>query len=457
MASVLFPRQSSNPFTAKEELSALKLVQSSVLARRLAKVLLILLAGSVVAMLALPWQQSAKGTGRVTAYVPQERQQTVMSPVKGIIDRVAVDLVEGSQVKRGDFILEIAPAAANMQEQLDGQLADLKEKLRTAQAKAEAYGQNAIDYREARDFAVEAAEELVKAAEAKLLAKKDLISAYESKEWQARTNYQRQKRLAEQGIKSTKEVEKMKKDWEVAKAELDSANQTVLTAEKELSAKRKEREEKQRTAQTKVDYARAMQADAQGMQATVQKDIRTLNIKMSEMRRLVITAPRNGTVFRMPVFERGMTIKEGSELFTIVPDTEDLAVELWISGNDVPLVRPGDHVRLQFEGWPAVQFAGWPSVAVGTFGGEVAAIDETDNGKGNFRLQVRPGRDTEWPSHRFLRQGVRANGWVMLQQVSLGYEMWRQLNGFPPVVAEDEPEKKSGKSEKSKKPKLPKY
>lgn len=456
MANILSPRRSTDPFTAKDELSALKLVQSSVLARRIAKGLLLLLVFSMIAMLLLPWQQSAKGTGRVTAYVPQERQQTVMSPVKGIVERVEDGLREGSQVKQGDFILEIGPAAANMREQLEAQLGDLTEKLRTAKAKADAYAQNMQDYAEARDFAVNAADELVKAAEAKVRGKKDLIAAYKSKEWQARTNYERQQRLMQEGIKSRKEVEKMKKDWEVARAELDSAKQEVTSAEKELSAKRESREEKLKTAQTKVDYARALREDALGMQATVNKEMRSLNIKQSEMRRMVIEAPRDGTIFRMPVFERGMTIKEGSELFTIVPETTDLAVELWLKGNDVPLVRAGDHVRLQFEGWPAVQFAGWPSVAVGTFGGQVAAIDETDNGKGKFRIQIRPDEDTEWPSHRFLRQGVRANGWVMLQQVPLGYELWRQLNGFPPVVAEDEPKKKSDKDDKGKKPKLPK-
>lgn len=456
MTKLLSPRQSKNPFTTKEELSALKLVQSSVFARRLAKCLLVLLCLSVVAMLVLPWQQSAKGTGRVTAYVPQERQQTVMSPVKGIVDRVADGLVEGSRVKQGDFIVEIGPAAANMNEQLAAQLGDLTEKLRTAQAKADAYFQNMQDYADARDFAVGAADELIKAAEAKVRSKEDLIAAYTSKEWQARTNYERQQRLMRQGIKSRKEIEKMKKDWEVARAELESKQRDVTTAEKELAAKRKEREEKLKTAQTKVDYARAMREDALGAKATAQKEIRTVSMKQSEMRRMTITAPRDGTIFRMPVFERGMTIKEGSELFTIVPETTDLAVELWLKGNDVPLVRPGDHVRLQFEGWPAVQFAGWPSVAVGTFGGKVAAIDEADNGKGKFRIQIRPDGEVEWPSHRFLRQGVRANGWVMLQQVPLGYEMWRQLNGFPPVVAEDEPVKKDDKDEKGKKPKLPK-
>jgi hypothetical protein len=98
------------------------------------------------------------------------------------------------------------------------------------------------------------------------------------------------------------------------------------------------------------------------------------------------------------------------------------------------------HVRLQFEGWPAVQFTGWPSVAVGTFGGVVTLIDATDDGQGKFRIVVTPDpRDEPWPSGRYLRQGVRANGWVLLGQVTLGYELWRRFNGFPPVVALSEP------------------
>ena len=291
MPTLSSPRRSANPFTTRDELSALKLVQSSVLARRLAKALLVLLVLAIASMFVLPWQQSAKGTGRVTAYVPQERQQTVMSPVKGIVERVADDLVEGSQVKQGDFILEIGPAAANMVEQLEGQLADLNEKLRTAKAKADAYAQNMLDYADARDFAVSAADEMVKASEAKIRAKQELIAAYESKEWQARTNYERQERLMREGIKSRKEIEKMRKDWDVAKAELESASGDVITAEKELLAKIQEREEKKKTAQTKVDYARALKEDALGSQATVQKEIRTLSMKQSEMKRMVITAP----------------------------------------------------------------------------------------------------------------------------------------------------------------------
>jgi hypothetical protein len=137
-----------------------------------------------------------------------------------------------------------------------------------------------------------------------------------------------------------------------------------------------------------------------------------------------------------------------------------------LDGNDMPLVQsrmthldgsvtPGSEVRVQFEGWPAIQFVGWPSVAVGTFGGEVIFVDAAPDDKGRFRLVVAPKPDVTfrngvreevaWPGNRWLRQGVRADGWVLLQQVPLWQEIWRQLNGFPVVVADSEPGKKTMK------------
>ena len=434
-----------------ERLPALKLVQSSQIARRLANILLVVLGLSLIAMVFVPWQQSAKGTGKVVAFVPQERQQTVTSRVKGVALRVGDGLIEGARVKQGDFIVEIEPNAANLIDQLKGALADLDAKLATASTKAEVYGQNVIDFEAAKNAAVEAADELVAAAKAKWDAKQRLVPGYEAKELQARLNYERQKGLFEKGVRSEKDIEKLQKDLDVAKAELESVQLEVDAAKEEWNAKKSERIQKEREALTKVDYARAMQQDALGQGAAVRKEKRDVEIKLAELERLKIYAPRDGTLFRLNVFERGQMIKEGDELFTIVPDTSERAVELWVSGNDTPLVQRGDHVRLQFEGWPAVQFAGWPSVAVGTFGGEVMTIDSTDDGTGKFRILVKPDGDKEWPADRYLRQGVRANGWVMLKQVALGYEIWRQLNGFPPTVS-----KPDAAVKEKKKVKLPK-
>ena len=122
----------------------------------------------------------------------------------------------------------------------------------------------------------------------------------------------------------------------------------------------------------------------------------------------------------------------------LMPDAKSQAVELWVDGNDVPLVSKGRPVRLQFEGWPGVQFGGWPSVAVGTFGGRVTVVDHSGDAQGRFRILVVPDeRDEPWPSPEYLRQGARVNGFVLLDQVRLGYELWRQANGFPPTVVMD--------------------
>ncbi len=417
-------------------LPALKLVQSSQRIRRFARLVFAGLVLAGLAMMFLPWQQTSRGSGRVIAFVPQERQQSVTSPIRGIVSMVAPGLREGHFVRQGDVILELKPAAANLADQIGFQMRDMEAKLEAIRIKIEVYGQNVRDFAEARDFAVRSAQDMVESAMAKLKSKQQLVAAYEAKEWQSRLNYERQLNLARDGATAEKEVEKMKRDWDVAKSELEAIQLEVDAAQFEVEAKRNELEQKRNEMQTKVDNARAYQQGAISEQAAVQKEYRELEIKLSELQQLVIRAPRDGTIFRLPVFERGQTVREGDSLFTIIPETRELAVELWINGLDIPLVQVGDHVRLQFEGWPAVQIGGWPSVAIGTFGGQVVAIDDSDDGFGRFRIQVRPDpTDKPWPEERYLRQGIRANGWVMLRQVPLGYELWRQLNGFPPTRA----------------------
>ena len=442
-------KQSNIDFVRQKSRTAIYMVQSSRFAQRLAKILIIGLFLSMIAMAFLPWQQSSRGTGRVVAYVPQERQQTIQATAKGIVIRIGDGLVEGSKVNKGDFILEIQPFAANKVQQLDAQWSELKTKLATAQAKAGAYGENIRDFTDVQDFAVQFAEQMVEAAEAKLESKQKLVRAYVAKELQARLNLERFESLYESGVKPEKEVEKLKKEWEVADSELNSIKQEVAGLKKEVSAKQAQVEEKRLIAQTKIDYAVAMHQDALGSAASVRKEMGELNVKRDELKRLIVRAPRDGTIFRMPVYELGQSVKEGDTILTLVPETSQKAVELLVNGNDMPLVQVGQDVRLQFEGWPAVQFPGWPSVAVGTFGGEVVTVDATDNGMGEFRVLVLPD-ESGWPKDRYLRQGVRANGWIMMRRVSLGYEFWRQLNGFP-IILSDKVPKKSAKP-----PKIPK-
>ena len=447
------------PIKSNRSEATLHLMQSSRYAKRLAKLLIYLLLFSILGMIFLPWQQTSRGTGSVVAYAPQERQQTIDAPTKGVVARIGDGLVEGSKVKRGDFILEIQPFAANMVDQLNGQLQDLKIKGGTLDFKAQAQLEMVKGYTEARDFAVSAAEEMVKAAQAKLDSKLELLRGYKAKEIQAKLNYDRQAGLLRRGLKPAKEVEKLRKEWDVSKADIESIQQDIQSLRNELASKGELVEEKRSSAQTKIDYANAMYQDAIGAKATVNKEARGIEMKLGETSRLVVNAPRDGTIYRMPLYELGQTVKEGQSLLTLIPDSSQNAVELMINGNDLPFVGIGQDVRLQFEGWPSVQVAGWPSTAIGAFDGQVASIDATDNGKGEFRILVTPpdpndDEKTPWPEDtvRFLRQGVRANGWVQLRRVRLGYEIWRQMNGFPIEIEGKEINKPKG----AKPPKVPK-
>ncbi len=180
--------------------------------------------------------------------------------------------------------------------------------------------------------------------------------------------------------------------------------------------------------------------DESGKSAEIRAKIADLEGDLRAQNTQLVSAPRDGRVFRLSVNTESSIVRGGEVLLQIVPLTSQPAVELWVRGVDAPLIEPGRKVRLQFEGWPAVQFVGWPSVAVGTFGGVVSLVDPTDSGNGRFRTLVVPDSDdAPWPNDRWLRQGVRAKGWVLLDKVRLWYELWRQLNAFPPVVALTEP------------------
>jgi hypothetical protein len=169
--------------------------------------------------------------------------------------------------------------------------------------------------------------------------------------------------------------------------------------------------------------------------ADSENSLHTSEISLARQNMQKVVAPRDGTIFRLPVNSQSQIIKQGDPLLVIVPDTLQRAVELWVDGRDAPLITKSSVVRLEFEGWPAIQVPGWAQVGVGTFEGEISFVDPTDNGTGHFRIMVvhKPG-SPEWPAPRFLRQGISAKGWVLLERVTIGFEVWRLLNGFPPRI-----------------------
>ncbi len=149
----------------------------------------------------------------------------------------------------------------------------------------------------------------------------------------------------------------------------------------------------------------------------------------------LIKAERTGRVVNTLASSGSKVVKLGEVLATFLPETNNIAVEIYINGNDVPLVYPGRKARLVFDGWPSIQFSGWPSVSVSTFGGIVKVVDYVASSNGMFRILIEPDpNDLPWPSKNFLRMGASAQGYIQFSRVRLGYELWRQLNGFPLAI-----------------------
>ncbi|TAH13267.1 MAG: biotin attachment protein, partial [Sphingobacteriia bacterium] len=113
------------------------------------------------------------------------------------------------------------------------------------------------------------------------------------------------------------------------------------------------------------------------------------------------------------------------------PDKIQYAVELFVSPMDLPLLHIGEQVRFIFDGFPAIVFTGWPEASYGTFGGVIAAVETSVSENGKFRLLVIEDKNEKpWPKQ--LRMGGGANGIALLNDVPIGYEIWRNINGFPP-------------------------
>ena len=425
-------------------LPSLAILRSSRIARRLARALSVLLVLTIIALMFVPWHQSVRGKGQVVAYAPLLRQQTIQAPTSGRIVEWNPRIVEGARVSKGELILEIQDLDPDLLNRLRDQQAAATRKLEAAKSKVEIYMQQAEGFREAKKLALAAADEQVNAAEQKVLAEKQSLEAAQAAVVQEKLNFEQLQKAAASGVAAGLDLQIADRKFKEAKAKVEQTKAYIDAAVADLAAKKAERGQKQAEAQTKIDAAVAYATDASGDVANSEKDLADIRVKVSRQESQAVRSPQDGFVFRVMVNPGSDIVKAGDELFSLVPETSDRAVELLMDGNDAPLVTPGRHVRLQFEGWPAVQFAGWPSVAIGTFGGKVVTVDSTDNGQGQFRILVQPEDGSSWPSDQYLRQGVRANGWVLLSQVKLGYEVWRQMNGFPPVVSKTEPKQKSG-------------
>ena len=410
--------------------------------RRLGRVL-IAVGLAFLIILFLPWRQTIEGTGTLTTLRPQDRPQTVQNQIAGRIERWHVR--EGLLVKKGDTLLTISEIKdeyfdPNLPERLREQLTAKQGNVAANAAKIQATDQQIAALRTTLNVQLDAARNRVTQARNTVrIDSADLVAV---------TNFFQiaQSRLAryEEGYKnglfSLTDIETRRLKLQEDQAKVTAQRNKLLNSQQSLANARIELSNLR--AKYEQDLAKTLsdRSSAVSSRASSEGEVASLRNKISnvEVRRglYAVRAPQSGYVVRTLKAGIGETIKEGESNVTLQPDAPILAAEVYVRAMDVPLIQRGRQVRLQFDGWPAIQFSGWPSVAVGTFAGTVTVIDVVSSGNGKYRLLVRPDqhhrRDKPWPAQ--LRLGSGVYGWVILDSVPVWYEIWRQLNGFPPTL-----------------------
>lgn len=423
------------------EPSPLALTRSHPFTRRAARLLTLFVTAAFVFLFFAPWRQSVNADGRVIAFAPTDREQEVEAPIKGRI--VKWHVREGSFVRKGDPIVDLADNDPMLMQRL-GEQRDAARSRKTSAQLAVTIGESRVSAVEsARRAAVSTAQLAVSIARDKRdAAEQDLLAADAAYET-AQLNYDRLEALEKDQLASRRQLEVAKLKLVSTRSYRDAAKAKARAAKREVSSARAKLANVSSKEEAELQKAKESLAKLKQELAKADSELSKAEVTVTRQGSMSVTAPRDGTVMRLIANAEGQWVKAGDAVAVLVPATESRAVELWVNGNDAPLVTPGREVRMQFEGWPAVQFTGWPSVAVGTFEGRVALIDPADDGKGRFRVVVVPGEGEAWPEARYLRQGVRTSGWVLLNEVTVGYEVWRQLNGFPPMVEEPPGEAKA--------------
>ena len=432
----------------KHLLPAARLVPSPVSAQRVALGLGIAFLVFMIFAAICPWQQNIPGSGRVMAFAPDDRPQALQATISGRIVRWHV--VEGTQVVKGALLVELTDNDPDRLQRLRQQRNATRDRLQAYESQVTAYRERLEALRRSQQAQINAAEAEVRVAKERLRAKRELLIAAEAKVQTAKIQRGRVEGLALEGLVSKRDQELAGLSATSASASLQSARADVRAASSALQTKQAALERAHASTDADLRSATASLRSAQTQVASAQSALAGTESKLAQQEAQAVRAPRKGMVQRIVAQQGGMQVSRGQTLAYLVPETNSRAVELQVDGNDAALITPGRDVRLQFEGWPALQFSGWPSVAVGTFGGKVAFVDPSDNGRGDFRVVVLPSDTQEsWPDARFLRQGTRARGWVLLDQVRVGFEIWRQFNGFPPSF-DSAPESKDGAGDKDK-------
>ncbi|HRG33070.1 MAG: HlyD family efflux transporter periplasmic adaptor subunit [Saprospiraceae bacterium] len=392
----------------------------------------------LIIFLLLPWTQNIQAPGIITTRSPEQRPQELNSVIDGRIEHWFVK--EGDMVVKGDTILKISEVEEYY---LDPELLKRTEEQILAKEGTVDFYRNKVTAiqnqlsatYQVRELTLQQLKNKIKQATLNVVTDSMALKAAETELKIAQDQYKRQEELYKQGLKSLTELEQRKQQLQNAEAKITTAankfantKNDLLIAKIELNQTDNEYSEKMSKAESDKFAALSEITNGESEVAKLKNQFSNYSIRNAFY---YVLAPQNGQITKTISAGIGEIVKAGEMIVKIVPQKFQYAVEMYVRPMDLPLMDIGQKVRFQFDGWPAIVFSGWPVASYGTYGGVVVAIDNSVSDNGKFRiLVVEDSKDQKWPDA--LKVGGGAKGMALLKDVTIIYELWRNINGFPP-------------------------
>lgn len=392
----------------------------------------------LMVVLLLPWTQNIKSKGAITTLLQEERPQDINSPIPGKIIKWWVK--EGDFVKKGDTILKISEIKEDyLDPNLIGrtieQLEAKKDNIDFYEGKANTAITQEKALVESRKLKIEQLNNKLLQLANKLKGEKAELAASENEFNLAKNQYERQLKMYEEGLVSQTQLQQRNVAFQNAQAKNITAENKFAQTQQEITIVKIEKNSAEQEYAEKISKVQGDRFQSLSQAATSKSEVAKLENSVSNYTirngMYVILAPQDGQIVQAKKAGIGEILKEGERITIIVPKCTSYAVEMYVRPIDLPLINIGQKVRFMFDGFPAVVFSGWPNNSYGTFGGKIIAFENNISTNGLFRVLVVPDeKDKPWPYQ--LKIGSGAQGITLLKDVPIWYELWRNINGFPP-------------------------
>lgn len=392
----------------------------------------------LIVVLFLPWTQNISSSGNVTSLYQDQRPQQINTINPGRIAKWYIK--EGDIVKKGDTIVELADTKddyldSNLVERTRDQLVSKEQKLNFYKEKISAIESQINAIENNRELKISSLENKLEQIKRKIIGDSSEVVAAEVDYKIAAEQLTRGKQLYSQGVVSLVEFERRTNQSNKTMAILTEKQQKLLNTRQELNILKIDINLAKQDANDKIFKSRSEIATSMGEIASTggelakNKNVLANYITRGSQKWLI--APQDGQIIKAKKSGINEIVKEGEMIVEMVPTKVNNAVELFIEPMDLMLIQPGQKIRMIFDGFPAIVFSGWPENSYGTFAGEILMVENNRNENGKFRILVIPDQKQKiWPKE--LKIGTGAKGFALLKTVPIWYELWRQINGFPP-------------------------